>query len=351
MDLNKKMKSIAVIENKKVDILESSLPKIYDEEILVKLRGCMLCTFEQRIFSGVVPMPLPFIPGHEIVGEVAHLGKRVDSKDWEIGQKVVIRLLNSCGECYYCRRNFPNLCVKSNEGNKGKTEIPGMAGLSEYLTVKPSQLWKVPDSTPDEVASFAEPLACVVNGVQRADITMGDDVVIVGGGIMGQLFIQLAKLQGARVILSEPDEERRRLGEKNGADVTINPMEVNPVEWIHENTAYGAEVVIVAVALPQVAQQAIDFLAPTGKLIYYSSIHPADDILFNPNDVHKTEKVITGAMSPTIQSFDVSVNLLKKGLVNPRMLLSNKYSIENAQAAFEEALDPKSMRIYIDFTN
>lgn len=348
MDLNTKMLSIAVVDDQKVDILESRLPLMDKDDILVRIRGCMLCTFEQRIFNRVVKTPLPFVAGHEIVGEVAEIGDDIDASEWTIGQKVVIRLLNDCGECYFCRRNRPNLCIKGNETGK-KNEILGMGGLGQYISVKARQLWKISKDIEDSVAAFSEPLACVVNSVQRGNIHFGDDVLVIGGGIMGQLHVILAKLQGARVILSEPNEERRIIAEQYGADFTVNPLEVDLKQYIYDKTGNGAEVVFVAVAPPKLAKQALELVAPTGSVVLYSSIHPDEDILFNPNYIHKTETVITGAVSPTIQSFDAAVNLLTKGLVDPLTLVHAEYPFNAAQKAFEEAIKPESMRVLIKF--
>ena len=267
MDLSIKMKNIAVIDKNKVGFLESGLPKVGPGDILVKIRGCMLCTFEQRIFNRVVKMPLPFVSGHEIVGEVAHLGDNINEKDWPIKQKVVIRLLYPCGECYNCRRGYENICLNGNRANESKNEIMGMGGLGEYISVEPRQLWKVPNDLEDEIAVFAEPLGCVVNSVQIARANFGDDVVVIGGGIMGQLHIMLAKLSGARVILSEPDEKRRAIAKKLGADITINPMEVDPIKSVKEITGNGAEIVYNTTSIPIVAKQSIEMLAPLGKVV------------------------------------------------------------------------------------
>lgn len=349
MDLSIKMKNIAVIDKNKVGFLESGLPKVGPGDILVKIRGCMLCTFEQRIFNRVVKMPLPFVPGHEIVGEVAHLGDNINEKDWPIKQKVVIRLLYPCGECYNCRNGYENICLNGNRANESKNEIMGMGGLGEYISVEPRQLWKVPNDLEDEIAVFAEPLGCVVNSVQIARANFGDDVVVIGGGIMGQLHIMLAKLSGARVILSEPDEKRRAIAKKLGADITINPMEVDPIKSVKEITGNGAEVVYNTTSIPIVAKQSIEMLAPLGKVVMYSSIHPDEDITVNPNWIHKFQPIITGAMSPSVRSFDAATNLLAKKILDPRPLLFNTYKFEQAQQAFEEAVLPQTMRILIDF--
>lgn len=343
------MKNIAVVGKQKVEILESRLPDIFPNDILVKVRGTMLCTFEQRIFNGVFNMPLPFVPGHEIVGEVAQVGQDVDAHEYPTGQKVVMKLLYSCGECYHCRHGHENLCNERSKA-KNRAELAGMAGLSEFVSVDARQVWKVDNNLDDNIAVFAEPLACVVNSMERGAIELGDDVLVIGGGIMGQLHVKLAKLHGARVIMSEPDEKRRKIALENGADLVVNPMEEDLVEFVKDHTkGIGVEVVFNTTAVSAVAQQSLQTMAPHGRNVAYSSQHPDVPFPISANWLHDVEPIVTGAVSPTIRSFDRAVNLLNKGIIDPRTLIDSEYSMEDAQSAFEEAVKPETFRIKINF--
>ena len=120
----------------------------------------------------------------------------------------------------------------------------GFYGFSEYAVVKARNLYAYPKATPDEEAAFSEPLACVLNSIQRSHIKMGDDVVVIGGGVMGLLHVLCAKLQGARVILSEVDAKRREFGLKLGADEVIDPLSSDPIQQVRDLTGgRGADVV------------------------------------------------------------------------------------------------------------
>jgi threonine dehydrogenase-like Zn-dependent dehydrogenase len=294
-------------------------------------------------------MPLPFIGGHEMAGTVEELGEGVSEKEYPIGQRVSVRALYSCGKCYYCRQGKENLCVEIGKPQKDPhKEIWGPGGLGEYLVVQEKDVYLLPDSLPFKYGAFTEPLACVVNSLEQAQIELSNDVVIIGGGIMGLLHVMLCKLKGARVMLSEPDPIRRKLAEEAGADGTINPLEEDIVESIKEWTkGLGADVVINTTAISQVAEQAIQLAGKVGTVVMYSSIHPDKPIEVSPNWIHNTQVKITGAVSPSIKSFQIAANLLSKGLIVPDKLISNTYPLEETQKAFEEAVLPNTYRIIV----
>lgn len=347
--LPEKMKSVAVVEMEQVDILETGLPKVLNNDILIKVRGTMLCTFEQRIFRRVFPMPLPFVPGHEVVGEVAAVGEGVNPDKYPIGQKVVAKLLYSCGECDYCREGHENLCEERSKAVQ-RAELKGMGALGQYMSVDARQVWKVANDLEDDIAVFAEPVACVVNSIKQGRVEFGDDVLVIGGGIMGQLHVMLSKLKGARVIMSEPDEKRRELALKLGADMVVNPMEEDLKEYILEHTNdYGVDVVFNTTAVSEVAAQSITVMGAHARNVAYSSQHPDKPFPISANWIHDKEPIITGAVSPTIDSFNKSVKLLNKRILDPRILIDAQYPMEEAQTAFKEALRPDTFRIKINF--
>ena len=188
-----------------------STPDLGRGEVLVKVHAVALCTLEQRIFRGEVKMPLPCTDGHEVAGEIAALGPGVNTKLWAEGQRVAVRLLYNCGECYYCRTGRTNMCERAQKKPVREGLLPGPGGLCDYIIVDAASLLKIPDTLSYEEACLTEPLACCVHSVGRANIQLGEDVVIIGGGIMGQYHVMLAKRKGARVILSEVDPTRRAL--------------------------------------------------------------------------------------------------------------------------------------------
>lgn len=343
------MKVLAVTGKEQLEVVEVARPVPKENEVLVKIDGCAICTWEQRVYaSGKYKMP--FLGGHEVVGHVIEMGSKVRTKEYAVGDRVVVSVINSCGTCYYCRRGEENLCVESYANLSEEIGMNGPGGFSQYKAVPSHKLWKLNDDIPWEYGTFAEPLACVCNSIKKAHIQPGDDVVVIGGGIMGMFHMMLARLQGARVIMSEIDETRRKLAEELGCHITFSPKEHDAVAFVKELTdGRGADVVIDTTVIPAVAAQAVEMTGKMGRCIMYSSVHPADPIDISPDMLHSTEKIITGSVSPSVQSFDTAVRLLNKGLINPEKLLNSIYSYEQGKEAFETAIRPDTYRVIVTF--
>ena len=345
-----KMKVVAITGDHKAEVKEVTKPKPLRNQVLIKMRACMLCTFEQRMFTGEKHIPLPFVGGHELAGEIVELGEGVDPKKYPIGTLVSARLIKACGECYNCRHGRDELCEHVNDVDMSQMDIPGTAGLSEYLNVDTNQIYKFNEGTPDTVVSFAEPLACVLNSIEKGHIELGDDVVVIGGGIMGMMHVMAAKLSGARVILSEPDETRAELGKKLGADIVVNPMKEDLKTKVMEVTdGVGAEAVFNTTPISSIASQALTLACDQGRVIMYSSQHPDKPIEVSPGWLHSHNVIITGAVNPSVRSFTRACELLNKHLIDVTPLLSGTYPMDQCQEAFEAAIRKDTYRIAITF--
>lgn len=195
---------------------------------------------------------------------------------------------------------------------------------------------------------MTEPLACCVHSVGRANIQLGEDVVIIGGGIMGQYHVMLAKRRGARVILSEVDPARRALAENLGADITLNPMEQDPVEFVKGITdGRGADVVFNTTAIPSVVPQAIAMVGKGGRMIQYSSMHPDAPTPVSPQLLHGSEIILTGSISSDGHDFFTANRLLSGGIIDCKPLIDHTVPFAQAQAAFEAAVVPGTFRVII----
>lgn len=342
------IKTAAVTGQQKVEILDLSTPDLRPGEALVKVHAVALCTLEQRIFRGEMKMPLPCTGGHEVAGEVVAFGEGVNLKKWAVGDRVAVRMLYSCGECYYCRTGHTNMCERAQKKPTREGLLVGPGGLCDYVVVDTNSLFKIPDTLSYEEASLTEPLACVVHSVGRANIQLGEDVVIIGGGIMGQYHVLLAKRRGARVIMSEVDDSRRKLAEELGADITFNPMEHDPVEYVKSLTeGRGADVVFNTTAIPAVVPQAIGMTGKAGRMIQYSSMHPDAPTPVSPQMLHGNETILTGSISPDGHDFYTANRLLSSGIVNCKPLIAKSFPFAEAQKAFEAAIVPGTFRVII----
>lgn len=342
--MNNKYKVALISDERKLEIVEKNLKEPEGSQVLVKIDSCAICTLEQRIFNGVMKR-YPFAGGHEVAGTVVAVGKKV--KSLKEGDKVAARMLTSCGECYYCRSGHENQCVISFKAEIHEG-VGGPGGFAEYMIIDAKALYKMADDLDLTYAALSEPLACCVHSINNANIELGNDVVVIGVGIMGAFHIQLAKMRGARVIACEVDEDRLEIAKKMGADILVNSKEVNVIQRIKELTeGRGADVVFCTAALPKLASDSIQMIGKVGRVVMYSSFHPDKPIELNVNSVHSTEMNITGAVNANTRDFLMATKLLSHKMIDTSLLVSEVVPFENIEYAFERAIDPKTYRIIV----
>ncbi len=344
-----KMKVMAITGAEAVEVIEVERPVPKDDEVLVKIDGCAICTWEQRVYA-TGKYKMPFLGGHEVTGHIVEIGPKADTTELQVGDQVVVSVIHSCGSCYYCRRGEENLCINAYKNLSEDIGMNGPGGFSEYKSVLPRMVYKLNPENPWYYGVFAEPLACIVNMINKADIKLGEDVVVIGGGTMGLLTLMCAKLRGARVIVSEPLADRRTLAEELGCDVAFSPLECDAVEKVKSLTeGRGADVVLNTTSLLSVCKQAFEMTGKMGRCLIYSKVIPNEAMEVFPSDIHQTEKQLIGIVDPNARSFDTAVRLLNKHLVNPEKLLQAMYPCEEGKKAFDLATRPDSFRVVVTF--
>lgn len=336
---------VAVIEDvKKIGFKEVKKREPEDRQVLVKVDSCAICTLEQRVYNGVMNR-YPFAGGHEAAGTVEAIGKKV--KGVQVGDKVAVRLLNSCGECYYCRNGHENQCTTSFIAETQECAM-GPGGFAEYMMMDASDVYKMDPEIDLTHAALSEPLACCVHSIENGRVGLGDDVVVIGVGIMGALHIQLAKLKGARVIACELDDTRLEIAKKMGADILINSGKTDPVKEIQKLTeGRGADAVFCTVPVAALAKQAVDMSGKLGRVVFYTSFHPDNPIEISPNKVHSTEQIITGTVNPMKKDFLIATRLLSGKLIDVSALISDCIPLENIEEAMKKAIRPDTYRIIV----
>ncbi len=328
-----------------VRLVEQELPAPGPGEVAVRIHACGICTFEQRLYTGASPT-YPFRPGHEAAGEVVAVGDDV-VLDVKPGDRVALALLGRCGQCYYCRTGQSDLCVNAY-ARPQHGEPPTMGGLGEYLVVPAYKVYKMTNELPYEAAAFSEPLACAVHSVNKAKIKLAEDVVVLGAGTMGQLHVLLARLRGARVIVSEPQQDKREVAAAHGAHVVIDPTVTDPVAKVKELTdGRGADVVFITVGAPKVSEQALQMVRKGGRVVFYSAYVPKVEMPITLDDIHHRQWQLVGAVNQTTEDWLEATRLLSLGLVDVSHLISGQYDLHEIGPALEHATDGKSFRVIV----
>lgn len=345
-----KMKAIVIDRANHAEVREMTTPRPVAGQILVRVQKALICTWEQRIFAGI-DMPLPFVPGHEISGVVAEIPEGTIT-DVKVGDKVVVKTYDSCGQCENCYRGMDNQCT-GKKSQRVYDGIPGTGGFAQYLAIGSERVYPLPggNSIDLEAAAFAEPLACCIHSMEQADVEFGEDVVIVGGGIMGQLHNAMSKLRGARTILVEPNPARREMALQRGANEVIDPKACDPIQKIQELTyGHGAHVCFFTISALQLAQDYLEALGKRGRIVYYGSFHPSGPIQVDPNKIHYSEKRIMGSYSPTAKGFWTASHMLGYGLVDVKPFITERYPMAECQKALERASSQETYRVLIDLS-
>ena len=326
---------------------EVAIPQPGPSQVLVKVAAAALCTWEQRVYSGVDNWSYPLVGGHEYAGEVIAIGAKV-AQPLAIGDQVAVAGLRRCGECWACRRGYDNLCDNQHAAREpGKPWGPG--GFGEYALLEGYQVYRYPRRVDPLHAALAEPLACVLHDVKRFTPRRGDTAVIVGAGIMGLLHLAALRSAGATVVVSEPDAIRRSKALQMGAHAAIDPSTEDYVECVRRLTAgRGANVTYVAIGLPPAIEQAVQAAAKRGIVSVYASVHPRGaSIHIDPNLFHHKEVLLSGSLAQDHEDFLEAVWSIADQTIDLTPLLSCAFPLERLEDAFAAAARPDTYRVFV----
>ena len=190
---------------------EHEVPAVGPHDVLIQVKACGVCGTDVHIYEGdkgAAEVTPPTILGHEFAGIISEVGSQV--KNYKPGDRVCIDPNCYCGACDPCRNGVAHYC--ENMIGYGTT-VDG--GFAEYCSVDERQVYLLGENTTFEQGAMAEPVACCLHGIDMCEIQPGHQVVVIGGGMIGLLMLQLAKLAGAaKVALLEPVENKREVGKK-----------------------------------------------------------------------------------------------------------------------------------------
>ena len=210
------MKSAVFYGKHDLRVEEYAQPEVGPEDVLIQVKACGICGTDVHIYEGdkgAAEVTPPTILGHEFSGVVVKTGDKVT--EYRAGDRVCIDPNCYCGACDACRNGEAHFC--ENMIGYGTT-VNG--GFAEYCAVNYKQVYRLGENTTFEQGAMAEPVACCLHGLDMCEIRPGHQVVVIGGGMIGLLMVQLAKLAGAaKVALLEPVEGKREVGKKLGADI------------------------------------------------------------------------------------------------------------------------------------
>ena len=296
---------------------------------MIQIKYCGVCGTDIHIFhgdGGSFEVNPPLIPGHEFSGVVAAVG--ADVRNVKVGDRVSGDPNIMCGKCYFCKNSMEHFCT-DNIGVG--TTVDG--GFAEYTVMKASHVFRVPDHLDFMEAAMTEPMSCCLHGIDLCNIKLGDTVLVIGGGPIGTIMLQLAKNAGAsKVILSEPVQEKRELALKLGADKVINPLEEDVAAVLADYTP-NVNVVIECVGNTRTQADAIRFAGKGATVMFFGLAGPDDTIALKPDDVFKKELKITSSfINP--YTFSRAIDVLASGKVDVKSIITNVVPLDQIGDVF-----------------
>ena len=316
---------------KDIRVEDVKVPEIGETDVLIKLKYCGVCGTDIHIYSGdggAFEVTPPLIMGHEFSGIVEQIGEKV--KKVKVGDLVTVDTNNMCGECYYCKNAMEQFC----ENVKGiGTTCDG--GFAQYIVACEKLVFRFKDGMDALTAAMTEPVSCCLHGIDLCNIKLGDEVLVIGGGPIGLIMLQLARMAGAsKTILSEPVAEKREMGLKLGADLVVNPLEED-IEAVLKANCKNVNVVIECVGNVRTIDTAIRCAGKGATVMMFGLTGPGTNLSVDPEVVFKKELKLTSSfINP--YTFERSIAILESGKLNVTEMISDVIPLEDCVKAFED---------------
>jgi 2-desacetyl-2-hydroxyethyl bacteriochlorophyllide A dehydrogenase len=288
------------------------------------VKSCGICGTDQHIYHGhpgsaaVTP---PIVLGHELAGEVVELGAGVTRL--KLGDRVSVDPNIYCGDCSYCRNGRPHLC-----DHLQAVGVTRDGGMGEYCITPAANCYVLPGSLSYIEGAMVEPLGCVLHGFKKIDIRPTHTVLLIGGGFIGQLFLQLVKQRGAaRITVSEPAVEKHDALLALGADEAVQPA-----GDVLERLKDSADVVIECVGREQSMELAIQAARKGGQVLLFGVASPETRISVSPFAIFAKELQVFGSfINP--YTHEEAISLIRQGIVRIEPLISHRFSLEEIPEA------------------
>lgn len=381
------VKAAVMTAPKKLEVWEFPYPSIADDAMLLEVELCGICGTDKHTYRGEITQyggtkaetmtPFPIIPGHEIVGVVAEMGKRAHDtiktfgETIKVGDRVVVCPDIFCGHCYYCR----NYCgfiwcdnIKSYGNSLSCKNPPHLfGGWAEYMYLLPNTfVFKVPDSIKPEVAVLTELMAVTYNldkakefySMSGEGFKTGDTVVIQGVGPMGLCHVIKARMLGAGDIVAiDASDFRLDMAKQFGADMCLNIRNTTQQERVQTvkdlTNGVGADVVVECTGVATSIVEGLELVRKGGMYIVSGVFVDTGEVSINPHR-HLCAKNIRllGQTNHPPSGYLPSLKLMEKfaKFFPPfERIVTHRFGLNEVQQAMEQSMNAEnSMKVVID---
>lgn len=325
-------------------------PKIGPDEILLEMKATAICGTDMRILTGKKTRGVryPSVIGHEICGVIAEVG--ADVKGYQVGEKLAVANVIPCHHCSSCLRGRENACLDRKaigyEFNGGFEEFVRIPAIC----IESRNIVKLPDHVSFAAGALIEPLACCIRGMKNAGTGFNDDVLVVGAGPIGLFHLQLSKIAGARkVIVSEPNESRRKVAKELGADRVVDPTKEDLAAIVKEETdGQGMDVIIMAIGVPALVNPTLKLCKRGGTVNLFAGFAGTGECTIEVNTIHYNEIRVNGSTAYKLEDYLQAAEMVKSGKINADKIVTHKFKIEDFQKAYEVCVNGTGLKVVIE---
>ena len=329
-----------VASRKCVDFIECPVREIADNELVVKIVSSAICGSDMHIFSGKHPsVPLPVTIGHEFSGDVLVTGRLVTR--FKEGDRVTVEPCIVCGKCDACLHGNYGYCEQISF-----TYRNGDGAMANYITVKEPHVFHLPDYLSYNAGALIEPLSVAVHAVKRADIKLGEKVLVIGAGAIGILVTALCKQSGAgEILVCDFSASRLAMAKEFGADLTVNAGNgTNLEQAVRDMTGgTGMDKSFECVGRESTFIQAMTNLRRNG-LATIIGIFEEPNITINAMRFITHEIRLQGSQG---YCWDFPVSLKVSQNINLERLVTHEFPLDQLQQALETCFDPAAQSIKV----
>jgi D-arabinitol dehydrogenase (NADP+) len=325
------MDCISIQKPKKVILTNREIPRPMPEEVLIKVMASGICGTDLHIFNGKYLGDYPVIPGHEFSGVVMEVGDLVS--EFKVGDRVAVEPNIACDHCENCLNNRQNFC--KNWQAIGVT-LPG--GMEQFVTAPEKAVFNIGD-LPFDNGAFVEPLSCVIHGIERAEIRLGDKISILGAGPIGNLLFQMARIQGAsHITMLENNPIRVDLAKQLGADAVVSKIDDL------EQDCY--DIVIDATGVISLMNRTIEFARKGGTVLLFGVPPAGKNLDMDAFMIFEKGLNILSSYTSVRNSLQ-AIRLIQSGLIKVDPLMSHHLPLKDLPAAFQmiESRDPTVKKV------
>jgi L-iditol 2-dehydrogenase len=333
--------------NGNMEVREVKEPFPGPGQVKIQVMAAGICGSDLHIFHDDIdgiPLNPPMVSGHEFSGVVTEVGAGVSL--YKSGDRVTSETAFSfCGECIHCRTGRYNLC-----DNRRTLGYWYNGAFTKFVVVPQERIHRLPDQVNFIAGALCEPLACVTHAVMELTTIKAGDVVLVSGpGAIGLLALQVAKAEGAIVVVSGTNSgsfDRLALAKKLGADYTINVTEQDLFVFIHELTAgQGADVVLECSGSPRAANDGLVLTRKFGQFTQIGLFGKSVQIDFEK--ICFRELKVTGSLGSTWTSWQKAIQLIASDKVNVEVLVSDVLPITEWESAFNKFETKEGLKLVL----